>query len=450
MGLLQYLIDKAKIIITILLLLGLIDMTIMKSKWQYTPFYIAGFTYILIVILNNLEWIELSSKLSNGIIVVMIVLLLLPFGLVKAFPTEKLPVPSGKYQIGTKIFDLTDYSRNEIYGDNLSKNRKIKYQVWYPTDDTYGYKKAKWISDGKLLTRKVASNMRLPAFILDHTASIDSNSYLNAPVNNSLDKYPLVVISHGWKGFREIHTDYAEELASNGYIVVSIDHTYGSQAVKFNDGKVAYLNKKALPRIAKATEYARISNLLEVTYGEDVASVLDDLERVNRTDTILKGKIDLDKIGTLGHSTGGAGAVYIALKDNRIKALMGLDAWLKPIASEIKGGLIIPSLFLRSEQWSKGPNNISLYHLLNLSDHASLVELSKTNHVDFSMSYMYSPITKYIGFTGKLGGRVSSEIQRKLILSFFDHNLKNNSQSNEDYLLDILNKEDNLSMVDRW
>lgn len=165
MGILQYLIDKAKIIITILLLLGLIDMTIIKSKWQYTPFYIAGFTYILIVILNNLDWIELSSKLSNGIIVVMIVLLLLPFGLVKAFPTEKLPVPSGKYQIGTKIFDLTDYSRNEIYGDNQSKNRKIKYQVWYPTDDTYGYKKAKWISDGKLLTRKVASNMRLPAFI---------------------------------------------------------------------------------------------------------------------------------------------------------------------------------------------------------------------------------------------------------------------------------------------
>ena len=105
---------------------------------------------------------------------------------------------------------------------------------------------------------------------------------------------------------------------------------------------------------------------------------------------------------------------------------------------------------MRCEQWSKGPNNISQYHLLNLSDHASLVELSKTNHVDFSMSYMYSPITKYIGFTGKLGGRVSSEIQRKLILSFFDHNLKNNSQSYEDYLLDILNKEDNLSMVDRW
>ncbi|MGO1468618.1 MAG: alpha/beta hydrolase [Tissierella sp.] len=53
----------------------------------------------------------------------------------------------------------------------------------------------------------------MPAFILDHTADIDSNSYYKAPIDNTLDKYPLVIISHGWKGFRELNTDYAEELA---------------------------------------------------------------------------------------------------------------------------------------------------------------------------------------------------------------------------------------------
>lgn len=448
MGLLQYLIDKAKIIITILLLLGLIDMTIIKSKWQYTPFYIAGFTYILIVILNNLEWIELSSKLSNGIIVVMIVLLLLPFGLVKAFPTEKLPVPSGKYQTGTKIFDLTDYSRNEIYGDNQSKNRKIKYQVWYPTDDTYGYKKAKWISDGKLLTRKVASNMRLPAFILDHTASIDSNSYLNAPISNIEENYPVVIISHGWKGFRELHTDYAEELASNGFIAIVIDHTYGSQFVRFQDGSVAPLDKNALPSFTRPSEFINYSSALAMTYGKDVIAIIDEVERLNDDSDYFKGKIDVEKIGVLGHSTGGGGMVYSTLNDDRIKAFMGLDAWVEPLAkSNLNKGLNVASLFVTSEQWSKRSNNKSILTIINNSSKANFIQFDKTRHVDFSMTYMYTPLSRYIGFTGNLERRVSSTAQREIILKFFEKNIKGNLTINDEYLSEFANDNEIVKII---
>ena len=321
--------------------------------------------------------------------------------------------------------------------------------MWYPAENTKGYKKTKWIAEGLVVTRQLAKSMHLPPFMLDHTTQIDSNSFLNAPFSTAQESYPVVVISHGWSGFRALHTDYAEELASNGFIAVSIDHTYGSQAVEFVDGQVAYINKNALSNRNRPSKYANASTLLATTYGKDVASVLDDLERKNTKDENIKGKLKMDTIGVLGHSTGGGGDVFISLKDKRVKALLGFDAWVEPLdPQQLKEGLKIPALFLRSEEWSVGPNNTSLKSLIKNSDNATLIQMNKTKHIDFSMSYMYSPITKYIGFTGQLRGRVSSDVQREYILHFFNHTLKQKDDHASGYLDEITKKYDFLKLVD--
>lgn len=416
-----------------------------KSRWQLYPLYLLGAIYFILVLFNYFKVLALSPLFTKWIIGTGFFLIGISIILLLVFPKEKLPLPSGSFQVGTRFFELEDSSRNEVYSNNKNDKRKLKYGVWYPADKIKGYKKSKWIQDGLALTRQLASSMHMLPFMLDHTAEISSNSYLGPPISKSADKYPLVIISHGWKGFRELHTDFAEELASNGFIAVSIDHTYGSQAVKFEDESLAYLNEDALSSIGNPSKYASDSNILVTTYGEDVASVLDDLERLNKNNPDFKSKLDLDAIGVVGHSTGGGGDVFISIKDKRIKALLGLDAWVNPIPADIlKEGLQINSLFLRSEQWSKGPNNIALDILLNNSKNANLIEMNKTNHVDFTMAYMYSPLSKYVGFTGELGGRKSSEIQREIILSFFDKNLRNNGH--DKYLDEIIDKYENLNL----
>ena len=54
--------------------------------------------------------------------------------------------------------------------------------------------------------------------------------------------------------------------------------------------------------------------------------------------------------------------------------------------------------------------------------------------MDFSMTYMYTPLTRYIGFTGNLGKRASSQAQREIILKFFEKNINDNVTINSDYL----------------
>ena len=182
-----------------------------------------------------------------------------------------------------------------------------------------------------------------------------SNSYKEAPIDNAQEQYPVVIISHGWKGFRNLHTDLAEELASLGYVVVGIDHTYGSVATYFSDEDIRYLNLEALPNRETHTDFLANANQLVNTYAGDITLTIDQLENMNSGDisTRFRGKLDLTNIGLLGHSTGAGAGAAVAISDSRIKALIGMDAWVEPICqTEIDKKLNMPSLFFK--KWLLG------------------------------------------------------------------------------------------------
>ena len=412
------------ILLGILLVLPVIFLILGKPRWQFYPLYALFLLTFCVFFLTSLGITE-PSKGTNRIYLILGGSLLLLFLLFSAvFPKMKIKEPEGPYQVGTKIYLLEDTSREEPYTEDPEDHRQIAYQIWYPAEETDGYQKVKWITEGRTLTRTLAKSFRFPAFLLDHTAEIYGNAYLDAPQLPADTPYPVVLISHGWQGFRELHTDFAEHLASYGFIAISIDHTYGSQAVPLQDGTTALLKKEALPSRVSAEAFQKASSLLMGTYGEDVLSVLEDLTRKKEEKDPFFHTMNLSSVGVLGHSTGGGGDVYAAQKDHRISALLGLDAWLEPLGTEdLSKGLSIPAIFVRSSQWSEGPNNHHLRTLLSASSDASLLEMRDTNHVDFSMAYMYSPISPYIGFSGKLGPEKSSKIQKALLLSFFHKTL---------------------------
>ena len=68
---------------------------------------------------------------------------------------------------------------------DLNNNRKIEIQVWYPTETIKGYKRIPWLQNGKVVAEALAEDMKLPFFVLDHTALVMSNSFEKAPISNS-------------------------------------------------------------------------------------------------------------------------------------------------------------------------------------------------------------------------------------------------------------------------
>ena len=418
-------------LLTITVVIAIIHLLLYGFRWQLFSFYLAFLSISLFII--NKQVMKGRIKLLLGKLFVVLSSLFIIVSIIAtfSFPTYELPVPSGQYIIGTESFVIVDDNRLEQYSDNDSEYRKIKIQVWYPANTSEGYNQVPWLEDGLVVARALSKDMSLPYFVLDQTVKIDSNAYLKAPISNELEKYPVVVISHGWRGFRNLHTDFAEELASRGYIVIAIDHTFGSVATVFNENDISLLNLEALPQRETTDDFLDYANQLVNTYAGDISLTIDYLESINTntSSSRFSGRLDLTEIGLLGHSTGGGAGVALALNDERIDAVFGLDAWVEPINdTEINKSLKMPSLFIRSEAWEVGLNNANLLNISNNSiPNSDVYQIDGTTHYDFAMVYMYSPLTKAIDISGEINSEHLTDILKSMMNDFFDKELKNDS-----------------------
>lgn len=180
-------------------LIFVFDLFIEGERWQLYPLYLVIIIYVILYILGFIGVFSVD-KLNNhkrvkGIITgLMILFLIVSTILALVFPVYKMPVPKGEYKIGTVSFDVVDGNRKAIYSNNLGENRKIKFQVWYPAEDTKGFKQVPWLQDGDIVAKGVSKLMALPDFVLGHTSLVMSNSYANAPISK-VKKIPCLKVN---------------------------------------------------------------------------------------------------------------------------------------------------------------------------------------------------------------------------------------------------------------
>jgi predicted dienelactone hydrolase len=390
-------------------------------RWQMALAYLSP-----AIIFPGLILKRNGPQKAKPVLVSGFVLLILSVILLSLFPVHRMPEPAGPYKIGTISYELNDRDRREIYGPEPGTARRLKFQLWYPADSLEGGERTKWMTDGKMLTTGIPKMYGLPGFVLFHTSLIDSNSYKGIKVSDKEESFPLVIISHGWTGFMNLHSDLAEMLASYGFIAVSINHTYGAVVSVFDNGDVIYVDPEALPDRKSVDNFDSYSNKLVNTYALDAALVLDFLSDLNDSPGILENRINMDKVGVMGHSTGGGGVVQLAISDTRVKSVLGMDAWVEPVEPEIlKKGLEIPACLLRSGQWETGLNNEFLKQLFSSSASVpDIYQINGCNHQDFSMLYMYDPMAALTGSQGSMDSRENALIQQDFVLTFFDKTLK--------------------------
>ena len=370
-----------------------------------------------------------------------------------AMPIRHLPEPTGPHLVGTISLDLTDHSRVESY--SLSDDpgpRRLRAQIWYPAAERTGRRQA-WMPDGRAHIRAIVEANGFPRFIWDHTVFMRSGSYEGAPilqVDDDSAGFPLVLISHGWTGYRGLHTDVAEDLASHGFVVVAAEHTYGAAAVRFDDGTVIQASSRILPSRAETSDFLDYANRLVTTFSADNRFLLSYLSGGYGTtpaDSRLASiaeRVDFDRIGLVGHSTGGGAMVDMVLGEGAVeaRALVGLDAWIEPLGRERleRDSYGVPSLFLRSEQWEGGTNDGYLVPFVEraarlgtdgtsatgASVPVELRQIAGITHAQFSTLYMYRPVMQWIGYLGSADPLAFADEQRRMIREFLQAWLERN------------------------
>lgn len=214
------------------------------------------------------------------------------------FPPYKGLEVTGKYDVAQANAILTDESREERFENDGSK-REIPVYFFYPSNAAEG------------------------------------------------EKFPLVFFSHGAFGYYESNFSTYSELASKGYVVVSVEHPYHSIFTKDTSGKMIIADSSFLNGITEINEDGVSEEKIFELSSEWLKLRTDDLNFTIDCvkSAVLGGSVsdcwtlgkngeevtnalamtDTSKIGVMGHSLGGAAAVAMGRMRSDISAVVDLD-----------------------------------------------------------------------------------------------------------------------------
>ena len=260
------------------------------------------------------------------------------------------PKPTGKYAVGTTTFTAKEL-RDEVL--HPGEKRRISARIYYPVtkDSVNGLEKVMYMS--RDMFKGVKGAFKLPLNYDKETAAGHnvSECYKDAPWTKG-EKFPLIIFNHGYQSFREGNSFLCIELASHGYVVMTVGHPlegvcteYDGADPTFGDKKLPSLaNKPQIPNMLALNKLSKMKGTYEELtkaidkyqerFGIFLIKRLPEWEKdintaLNYAKQNFSDLIDFDKgIGLTGHSFGGAIAYYLCMKDPQFKCGVNIDGIL--------------------------------------------------------------------------------------------------------------------------
>ena len=283
---------------------------------------------------------------------------------------------------------------------------------------------------------------------MDHYADIPTHSYPDAPPIASPQRLPVLVYSHGYAVARpSSNTALLEELASQGYWVATIAHTYETPGVVFDDGRVLAWDPQAVAGLFEDQDTSTFFDAYPTTddpaerdalvrrfiaeqtstirsmqvWNADTRAVVDEIERIasGERPTPFAGRLDLDRLGVLGMSFGGAAAGVFCVEDRRCKAGLNLDGFHygEGMADAV---VRVPFMILSAKREGIAINEFFFRHAAGPMYHLTI---DGTTHMNFTDTSISSISLRWIGALGDIDGHRMLAIMNAYVPAFFDHHL---------------------------
>jgi Platelet-activating factor acetylhydrolase, isoform II len=255
-----------------------------------------------------------------------------------------LPHPTGKHKVARMSIQLIDENRLEAYSaERKDKKRELVVWIWYPASPISDSKPASYLPE-KWSEADFVYGVKLG------TTKFECHSFENAPVSAFQPVYPVLIFSQA--GFSVLsYSSIIEEIASHGYVIVGINHTYDAPVTAFSDGRVIPASPQFMEGVNSRAGLIEESFQFRAAVADyktaDIKFVVDQLAEINKRSGVLAGRLDLTGLGVFGHSLGGNAALEFCRKDNRCKVAVNLDGanW-----NEVgKVGLKKPAMIIAAE-----------------------------------------------------------------------------------------------------
>jgi predicted dienelactone hydrolase len=267
----------------------------------------------------------------------------------------------GEYSVGVRTIDFVHKNQVDVLrskdGVDPRYDRPLKAEVWYPAVLPAGMQEIATYEQ----VMGLSNNPKRPLIPF----TFKGRALRDAPPLRTDSAFPLVIVSHGYPGSRLIFTYLTENLASKGYVVISIDHTEST----FQDlaGFPSTLLNRSLDQLFVLNQVAELGK----TSGKNFLSGLVDVNNTALVGYSMGGYGVLNAAGAgyseqmvtqFGTLAGGSKAIEVRTTDHpdykssidpRIKAVVAFAPWGMERGiwdSEGLKGLKVPTFFVAGNQ----------------------------------------------------------------------------------------------------
>ncbi|KAJ0407392.1 hypothetical protein ATCC90586_000099 [Pythium insidiosum] len=306
------------------------------------------------------------------------------------FPLPDLTVVHGEYK---------------TIGCYTARYGGIECRVFYPSSKDTPVVKPKdrvaYLHHGQHLAKGISHFSRVPAWLFSNFQNAYLAAIENAPLAPSANPngWPLVIYSHGLAGSLELYSAINQQLASEGNIVVVVNHCDGSASVfRSEDDRIHYYQRVSRDVLLNVNgEGFRFRNSQLRHRVQEVRRVVNAVSTLSKQKTHpVLSHTNVEDLHIVGHSFGAATAMTAAHVDERFRTAVLLDAWMEPVADDVLEGLgsRIPVLHLISDQFERWTPNMD-----RMRQHAKgcthpdsrLMVVRGTYHNNFSDLPLFSP-----------------------------------------------------------
>ena len=368
----------------------------------------------------------------------------------------ELPAPTGRYPVGTTAWRVTDGTRKETFSSS-EEPRQVEVVAWYPAAARSGAL-APYLRDGLAEVRTFAKLLRSSESIFDALADVRTHAYVDAAVaapSAAGARFPVLIFSHGYTGIPSSYTALLEDLASHGYVVLSVVHPYEATAATLDGGRTVTLfddagklrqdisdvfaewgpEDKTMAAVTAAPDDAeRLRLLRDYLSGlrntdvalrrwvEDTRLVLDRLPALPSSGLPgrLTARMDSTRVGVFGHSMGGVTAGEFCVEDKRCAAGLNLDG-IPQYGTMIDKPFGRPFLMVYSARPGRTGSVDAIYR--RAASPYYRVDVRDTLHLEFSdMPFWGGPLRER-PILGKLDPIRATAVTREIVREYFDQEL---------------------------
>jgi dienelactone hydrolase len=319
----------------------------------------------------------------------------------------RLPPPSGHFDVGMTAIHLVDHSRRDPFA-TTPQPREVMAQAWYPARPVHGASRARYLTPAAAAVFETEAG--IPAGLI---ADMRLDAYRNAPPHRRPHGFPVIMFSPGLGLTGSSATAVVTDLASHGYVVVTLDHPYDSLVVEFPDGRLVH---SSIPPDGGTTVEAQYVAIRTA----DTRFVVGQLGQR------LGPVADLRRLAMFGHSIGGATTAQVLGDDHRFRAGIDLDGSIyEPAASR---QLHRPFMLVGGDYHHRGNDHTWAQLWAGLTGWRRDLGITDMGHMDFTD---YRPFLDQLGgaagyppeLFGPLDGTRALNITRAYVHAFFNRHL---------------------------